>query len=193
MGLLFLLTSLFLIPATLKAGVQFTTVATSNAIGGVGLSIPSINDEGTVVFVDTSPGRLGIYSGNGGPLTAIATSPAIYFSPYSAGGGTAANDIPAPAINDAGVVAFYARTDIAYDQGILSGTQSGLTTIATSPGPPSNKNAISGALRSTTPAPLFTPRTFRPAIPSLPGPVSSPEMAAPRNHHVFQHGKRGPD
>jgi hypothetical protein len=144
LGLAFLLLSLFLIPATAKADVQFATVATSNAIGGLGLSIPSINDEGTVVFIDTSSGGSGIYTGNGGPLTTIATS-SIFFAPYSSGGGYAWGDLPAPAINDAGVVAFYVRTDASDGQGILSGTQSGLTTIVTSPGPAGNPNALTGA------------------------------------------------
>jgi PEP-CTERM motif len=138
------LTAFASLPPLAHAQLQFTTVATSDAIGGLGLSIPSINDDGTVVFIDTSSGGSGIYTGNGGPLTTIATSP-IYFSVYAAGSGAAWDDIPAPAINDAGVVAFYVRTDTSFDQGILAGTPSSLTSIVTAPGPVSDQNALTGS------------------------------------------------
>ena len=70
------------VASTATAAQTITTVATSNALGGLGLSIPSLNNNGTVVFVNTSPGTNGLYTGTGGPLTTVVTSQ-NYFRGYA--------------------------------------------------------------------------------------------------------------
>jgi hypothetical protein len=76
----------------------FTTVATTNATSGEGLSLPSINDSGTVAFVNTTSGTDGLYTGNGGALTTVDSGFNKFYIYYAGGPG-------APTINDAGTVA----------------------------------------------------------------------------------------
>jgi PEP-CTERM motif len=121
--------------AKAESGYTYTTVATSNAVGGLGLSIPSINDNGTVAFVDSSNNVLDL--GNGGPLTPVVTS-SLYFGAYGAGTEPFSSEA-VPAINDAGTTAFWARTSLpngaVNNSGILTGTSGGLSTIVSGGSP----------------------------------------------------------
>ena len=94
---LVLISSLVIAKVATAAQVYgFTTVTTSSAGGGLGLSLPSINGSGTVAFVNTSPGTNGLYTGNGGPLSTVLTS-ATDFQLYFAGGPGAPSTFSAPA------------------------------------------------------------------------------------------------
>ena len=97
------------------------TIATAGGslryfIGGA----PAINNAGTVAFLAGLERGIGLFTGSGGPLTAISTqiSGVNVF----------------PSINDAGIVAFSASLTTGAD-GIFTGTGSSLTTIADSSGP----------------------------------------------------------
>jgi hypothetical protein len=110
---------------------QFTRIASSTAVGGAGLSVPSINNFSDVAFVDTSPGHVGVFIGDGGPLTTIATA-AQYDLPYFAGSPLA------PSINNSSSVAFYAdlaTTGFDVELGIVVGDASMLATVVSSPPP----------------------------------------------------------
>jgi len=68
-------------------GIVVTKIAESSAVGGLGLSVPSINNLGTVAFVDTTSGHTGLFTGTGGPLTTIdTTSNYTSYSPGNGGG-----------------------------------------------------------------------------------------------------------
>ncbi len=120
------------------AQFNYSTIVVSAGDSTHGLSIPSIANNGTVAFVDTSGNGGVLYTGNGGPLTAVVTSP-TYFAAYGAGG----NSSPvgaAPSLNDSGGVAFWARTPAAPDHstnntGVISGTQTALNTIVSGDAP----------------------------------------------------------
>jgi hypothetical protein len=120
--------------ATANAGQTYSIsqIASSSASGGLGLSLPSINDSGTVAFVNTSPGTNGIYTGNGGPISTILTSTTDFHLYFAGGPG-------APTINNAGTVAFWAYLGPSggsnYDLGILSGTAGNLSPIVSYPPP----------------------------------------------------------
>jgi len=130
---------LLCLTATANAGQTygFATVATSNANGGLGLSLPSINDNGTVAFVDTSPGKEGLYTGNGGLLTTLVSSFEEFHLYYAGGPG-------APTINNAGTIAYWAYVGpsggSSSDVGILS-TTSG--TIVSYPPPVGSASGFS--------------------------------------------------
>jgi len=66
-------------------GIVVTKIAESSATGGLGLSVPSVNNLGTVAFVDTTAGHTGLFTGTGGPLTTIDTT--SNYSLYSPGNG----------------------------------------------------------------------------------------------------------
>jgi len=66
-------------------GIVVTKIAETSATGGLGLSVPSINNLGTVAFVDTTAGHTGLFTGTGGPLTTIDTT--SNYSMYSPGNG----------------------------------------------------------------------------------------------------------
>jgi hypothetical protein len=112
------------------AEYTFTRVAISNATGGLGLSVPSINDSGTVAFVNTASPGFGLYTGNGGPLTTITTG--AHFGFYFAGSSSIY-----PSLNNAGRTVFYSAPPVlsGNPDGILAGSGGPLTTIVTEPGP----------------------------------------------------------
>src|SRR5438105_4653381 len=80
-------------------GIVVTKIAESSATGGLGLSVPSINNLGTVAFVDTTAGHTGLFTGMGGALTTIDTT--SNYSSYSPGNGSGLN----VSINDNGRIA----------------------------------------------------------------------------------------
>jgi hypothetical protein len=102
-------------------GTALTPIATT---GGPFASVaaPRINDAGTVTFrasFDPQGSRQAVYTGNGGPLTQVATSdpPRSSFS-----------FAPLPAINASGLVAFNSSLS-AGDWGIFTGTGGQLTQL----------------------------------------------------------------
>ncbi|MGE0535155.1 MAG: choice-of-anchor tandem repeat NxxGxxAF-containing protein [Pirellulales bacterium] len=118
-----------------SAAQVITTIATTSAQGGLGMTIPSINNNGQVAFIDTSPGTNGIYVGAGGPLTTVATSGTL-FNQYGAGGGTTLSPDAGPVINDLGEIAFWANTTGSISApGILKAQVGSLTTIVTGAAP----------------------------------------------------------
>ena len=63
--------------------ITFVKIAGGSETAGVGgLSAPAINGFGTVAFVDSTPGNVGLFTGTGGPLTTLDTSQA-YNSSYT--------------------------------------------------------------------------------------------------------------
>lgn len=131
-----------LVCMTAAAGVQqvygITPIVTSN---GLGLSLPSINDSGTVAFIDTTTGRAGLYTGNGGPLSTVVSSPTEFRLYFSGGPG-------APTINNAGSIAFWAYigpTGITQgnETAILSDAAGQLSTIVSNVPPVGISNAYS--------------------------------------------------
>ena len=113
-----------------SSGGPLTTIATFSDItkffDEVGspdtdFSLPSINNEGTVAFQASIRGSAGIFTGTGGPLTAIATTNGPFSSLFT------------PSINDVGTVAFRAGLD-AGGEGIFTSSGGSITTIAYSSG-----------------------------------------------------------
>jgi hypothetical protein len=108
-----------------RADLDFTLISQTTGIPA-GYQGPSINSSGTVAFIGNNPGgTLGVYTGNGGALTTIATlssstSSGQTFQSLGNGG--------SPHINDSGVVGF---TGILNNdgQGIYTGNGGALTTI----------------------------------------------------------------
>jgi hypothetical protein len=109
------------------SGGAVGTISTVNGpiLQGPLLSDPTINDAGTVAFrarLGNSPSfTFSIFTGNGGPLTTIASTTSgftILGSP--------------PAINDAGTVAFRGSNPFG---GIFTGAGGSITTVADSSGP----------------------------------------------------------
>lgn len=106
-----------------SAQVPFTKIAGSSATGGLGLSVPSINNSGTVAFVDTTSGHTGVFTGNGGALTTIYTTG--NYSAYAPGSGGGLS----VSINDLGRIA--AVVDLpSTPESIFSTTGGSATTIA---------------------------------------------------------------
>ncbi len=93
-------------------------------------SLPSINNGGTVAFQASITGSAGIFTGTGGPLTAIATTNDSFSSLFT------------PSINDVGTVAFRAGLD-AGGEGIFTSRGGSITTIADSSGAFSSFRSVS--------------------------------------------------
>lgn len=118
-----------------RAEQVITPIATSGAVGGLGMTIPSINNHGQVAFIDTSPGTNGLYVGSGGVLTPLINSN-TYFNQYGAGGGSTLSVDAGPIINDAGQVSFWANVGANLGvAGILRAQVGSVTTIVSGPAP----------------------------------------------------------
>lgn len=120
------------------SGGQTKTITTSSnfpsSISPVVFSIPSINDSGRVAFTAARQrlegnAFIGLFTGNGGSLTTIATS-----SPFSSLGFVS--------MNDSGKVAFNGRQSI-IGNGIFTGSGGSITPIANSSGKYANLSSLS--------------------------------------------------
>ncbi len=120
---------LALCPAARSAAQGVTKIAETSATGGLGLSVPAINNGGAVAFVDTTSGHTGLFVGSGGPLTTIDTTKVygIYLPGDRNGFGPSINDL-----GRAAAVVGLAQTP----ESIISGSGGPLTTIATADGTP---------------------------------------------------------
>ena len=125
-GAFFILCVLFAATAgNVKADYAFTLIADSmGAFKDFGtVPSPSLNAAGTVAFVaNLDNGSFGIFKGNGGIITAIATNP------LPLGG------FSNPAINQAGTVAFSEIQGNGVIKRVVSGNGGPLTTIADTAG-----------------------------------------------------------
>lgn len=124
------------------SGGQITTITdtkkfATTTTGPLSFSVPSINDRGTVAF--TAVRRtieanvfVGIFTGNGGPLTTIVDASGPY------------NSFGPPSLNNAGKVAFNGQQR-GVGNGIFTGTGNGnpITTIANTSGSFVNFNSLS--------------------------------------------------
>lgn len=110
-------------------GMVFHAVETVNG-SGFGLSTPSINNNGDVVYIQTTPTSRGIYSAsqNGAALIASSTS---HFANYTSGPGTIPVSGGAPHVNDGGTVAFWGNEGAAptLDHGIYTASGGNITTV----------------------------------------------------------------
>ena len=108
------------VPASVKGGAVLIadTTGSFEALG----AFPAINGTGTVAFV-ASPGlgRVGIYTGGGGPLTTIAKLEGPLFSISS---------VSSPSINNSETVAFWRVPEVSSAGGVFTGRGGALTTIA---------------------------------------------------------------
>jgi len=114
-------------------GIVVTKIAETSASGGLGLSVPSINNLGTVAFVDTTAGHTGLFTGTGGALTTIDTT--SNYSSYQPGSGGGLS----VSINDANRVAAVVGVPQT-PESIFSTTGGSLTHIADG-----NSTPVSGA------------------------------------------------
>ncbi len=112
----------------LNANAQYTFTRIADSIGPLAdfhFASPSLSSTGTVAFLGTlDNGNWGVFSGNGGALTTIATTP-LQFASFGY-----------PTINDAGTVAFRASNwNGVGGSRIYAGSGGPLITIADTAGP----------------------------------------------------------